>query len=206
MRSISLVVLLLCSSLTYGQFSKGDMYLGGAFSFSTHSTPMSGLENISRSFSVVPSLGYFINENMALGARVGYSNNYSKATSSVSFVTENLDQSLITGFFARRYFSLSDKFFFTVIGSVDLNQGSNKQTETILNTTTVNKSKDLRVTAAVRPNFVFFPTPKWAFDVSIGNIGYTIYKDITSKNTTNSFNLQYGAVSLGVSYYFRKSE
>src|SRR5690606_23452266 len=53
------------------QTDKGDVILGGNVSFNTIKTDASGA-NSSYDLSIVPNVGYFVDDNIAIGTGIGY--------------------------------------------------------------------------------------------------------------------------------------
>ena len=211
MKQIFLTVLLLNSFASYCQFIKGDKYLGGTIYLNTQRAPDSqngGLTNLVNSFSISPSVGFLLNEKFAVGGQIGYSSYYSKSTNFAPYVSESKSSSIGIGFFARRFYKISDRFLFSIIGLINFNRGSNAntQTNTSANTVTESETQNYQLSTSIRPAFVFFPSPKWGFEASVGNISYSIDRNLSNDEKSNFFNINYGTISLGLSYYFRKSD
>jgi long-subunit fatty acid transport protein len=81
-------------------FSKGDLYLSGSASFS--STKVGDFKT--DGYSIAPAVGYFVTENIALEAGIGFN----KQTMGMDFGDESFDAD-VKGF----VFSAGGKYFFT---------------------------------------------------------------------------------------------
>jgi hypothetical protein len=211
MKHILFTLLLFSSFTSFSQFVKGDKYLGGTIYLNAQNAPDSpddGRVNKSTSVGLYPSVGFLLNENFAIGGQLGYSSSYSKSTYNGSYTYEYESTGFSGGIFARKYFMLSDKFFFSLIGLMNYQKGSDivTYTDPASNESNEEKSKGYILSASIRPNFIFFPTPKWAFEASIGNLSYHYNKNVTDDKSRNNFNMDYGTISFGLSYYFRRSE
>lgn len=209
MKKLFLTLLLLNSLASFGQFTRGDKYLGGYFNFSTRRTPDSngGLTKVYNNFGITPTMGFFLNERLAIGGQLGYSIDYNKFGASSSDYTKTTTQHINPGFFVRSYYKITDKFYFTIIGNINFDRQEDKSTYINNNSNYFSESKTASydLSANVVPNFVFFPSRNWAIDLSIGSVGYTFTKTLNSPYKSNYFNINYGYNSLGVFYYFRSA-
>lgn len=210
MRQILVMLFLLTSIMSFGQFAKGDKFFGGTFSLHMQRAPDSkngGLTNLVNSFSVNPFLGFLINENFAVGGQIGFSSDYSKSTNFGSYISEYKGLSISSSVFVKKYFKISDKFLFSIVGGFEFTRGTDTSTST--NTSTGNitesKSQNYQLSTSIRPSFIFFPTPKWGFEASIGSISHRYFRNLSTDEKSNNFNFSYETVGLGLSYYFRKS-
>jgi hypothetical protein len=197
----AMILLLFIPLIGKAQLAKGDLFLGGGFSLSTESqsTGSSKAEK-NNTFSVTPYVGYLLNEQWAVGGRLGY---YSSRTEEGPTTFKTGVFSL--GPFARRYFKLSDQCLIAINGGLTFGRGTNTYTYSGNGSyTSQNKFSELNLN--IYPAFVFFPSPKWSIEASIGNINYNHRKFIDIDSRKNSFNLNYGTISLALAYYFIKSK
>jgi hypothetical protein len=107
--------------------------------------------------------------------------------------------------FANRYFKISDKFLFSLKGLLAYSRGTDTNTNvgSGLNQSTTTDNYQLAVNTS--PNFLFFPSSKWAIEAGIGSIGYNYSRNLSNDGTSNYFNLDYGRVSLGIAYFIRRA-
>jgi len=189
------------AGLVYGanaQTEKGKVILGGNVGF--NSTKVEGAAKSDVSFSVVPSVGYFVDNNFAIGTGVGY--NYNKQ------VSENtLNQAFVVAPFGRYYVGLSDQFKFFGQLSVPMAFGNNK----IVNDNGDTGAKVASTTSIgvnIAPGFAFFPTKRIGIEVSVNGLGYNnlnVKNEITGGEvSSNSFGLEANtfAPKLGVQFHF----
>ncbi len=210
MKSIILVVACLSMATTgFSQFNKGDKLLVGGFSIQTDkrsSTTTLGSANEFNVYSVNPAIGFFLNDKTALGIRLGYSNTFSKDFIPGYYNSENNSNSYYGGIMIRRYFLLSEKFYFLIDGSIGYSKGDNTST-TIDYGNGFNsriETKTSEFSTAVTPKFVFFPSPKWGIEAGIGSVSYSNTSYNTSSGSSNRLYINYGVFTLGFAYYLRK--
>jgi len=188
-----------------GQFNKGDKVLGGTLSFSTAKNVNSQLANFTSnntSFGIYPNFGVFINSNLEIGGQLGYSLNHNE-WSGTDASSDRKSNYLMAGFYVRRYFMISDKFFFSLIGNITYAEGKDKTVATNQNVIEEDETKGKNIGLSFGPSFVFFPSPNWGLQARIGNLGYSNFKNKTTDDTSDAFGIDYGYVGFGIAYYFR---
>lgn len=196
-----LLSLVAVAALTFGanaQTEKGKIILGGNVSF--NSTKVDGASKADVKFSVIPSVGYFVGNNFAIGTGVGY--DYDKSVSEGAQVG-----AFKVAPFGRYYVNLTDQFKFFGQLSVPLAFGTLKDVEangdtgSKLGTTT-------SIGVNVAPGFAFFPNKKIGIEFSVNGLGYqnfSVKEEATgAKLKSNSFGLEADtfAPKLGVQFYF----
>ena len=196
-----LLSLVAVAALTFGanaQTEKGKIILGGNVSF--NSTKVDGASKADVNFSVVPSVGYFVGNNFAIGTGVGY--DYDKSVSEGAQVG-----AFKVAPFGRYYVNLNDQFKFFGQLSVPLAFGTLKDVEangdtgSKLGTTT-------SIGVNVAPGFAFFPNKKIGIEFSVNGLGYENFsfkqEGTGNKVKSNSFGLEADtfAPKLGVQFYF----
>src|SRR5690606_19194954 len=93
-----------------GQTDKGDVILGGNVSFNTIKPDASGA-NSSYDLSIVPNVGYFVDDNIAIGTGIGYQ------TSRLDEASElGKTEAFVIAPFGRYYAPISNNFKFFEIG------------------------------------------------------------------------------------------
>lgn len=200
------------------QFNKGQLFVGGSLSAQNQNDAQgNSLRNTgnSGSFSITPRIGYFINDKWALGGTVGYSSSfYNNAYKDATFAhnQKNDSKSLSIGLFGRRYFAISEKFFFALEGNLRFSRGNTtyNSTTTYLDGAPLSASNtntpQYSVSAGVRPLFVFFPSQKWGIETGLGSLSFSSTRNLSDHSGSNVFGLgALGALSLGVNYYFKRS-
>ncbi|SHH89976.1 hypothetical protein SAMN04488109_5930 [Chryseolinea serpens] len=208
-------LLLLTPAVVKAQFSKGDAFLGGNVSGSYyHYAPVENQRNLNYyrntnySYSLSPIFGFFTSKRFALGGnieigRTSTTNVYGTNLNSVK--SQSTDGSV--ALLGRYFFTFNEKFLFALTGDVfySKSQTTNKSAD---GTETTDKSNSSGV--HVKPTFLFFPSRRWGFEASIGSIEFVHSKTVRGQSVmgdtkNDDFKATYGAISLGLAYYFRKS-
>ncbi len=200
MKNLLFVILILPISLS-AQFNKGDKFLGGTLGFQIQQSPYTGTNFLTKSngFAISPQIGFLLNEKLALGGNLGYSTSHFSIGPDTAESTNDLSNFSI-GLFLRRYYSINDKFLFSLTGNADYGKGTIKSSSDISN----EESKNYIYSISVYPSFIFFPSKKWGIEASIGNIKFSHTKTIDSEDKTDTFGIGYGTIFLGFAYYFQK--
>ena len=128
MKYIIAAIFLAVSIQSFGQFNKGDKVLGGTLSFNTAKNENSQYGNLtsnSTSFGIYPNFGVLINSNLEIGGQLGYSSNHNE-WSATDASSDRKSNYLTAGFYMRRYFVISDKFLFSLMGNISYSVGKDK--------------------------------------------------------------------------------
>lgn len=230
MKKISLLtiaILFATAMSSFAQTSKGTLFLGGGLGFTSSngkSTLKFGGTTVesdgvkSTNFSIVPGVGYFVADKLAIGLDLSVN------SSSIQIPDNNdpddYEKTSGTSFgfkpYARKYWMVGDNFGFTGTLGVGVAFGSSKVEEKNGNTTVTNdgpKTTDLEI--GVTPGIVFFPTNKVGLEASFGFVGYSSSTSKTDlgggdelKVTNSTFGLSANSItptfSLAFRYYLTK--
>ncbi len=197
-----LLSLVTVSALAFGaqaQTEKGKILLGGGVGF--NSTKAEGASKSDINFNILPSVGYFVSDNIAIGTGVGY--NYDKQTSK-----SRLDQSFEVSPFGRYYVGLSDQFKFFGQLSVPMQFGNVKGVDAVTGDVGDKVGSSTSIGVQLAPGFAFYPTKRVGIEVSVDGLGYNNYtvKNTATGNkaTVDSFGLNASTVAprLGVMFHF----
>lgn len=185
------------------QTDKGDWMLGGNISYNTVKTDAPDA-NSSYDFSVVPNIGYFIDDNIAIGTGIGYQ-------------TARLDRESILGKteafvvapFGRYYTPVASNFKFFGQLSVPMAFGSAKAIDENLDTGDKTGSST-SIGVALSPGFAYFPSSKVGIEFSVNGLSYNNFSvEDGDGNTIEggghdsfSFGADFFAPSLGIHFYF----
>jgi hypothetical protein len=212
----------------YSQTEKGKKIIGGQFNLSSYNySDLDTLFKFDRNyleFQIVPSFGYFIKDNFAIGVNLnfGFSNSTEKNANSYNTLTETTAKansiSYGGGGFARYYKKIADKFFFYANGEVAYTYKVQKSDYSTSNPNYVypptspahQEVQYNTISVEINPGLVYFATPKLGIQTSFGDI---FYNNSTSKNISllhdnhnNSHNygisLNMRTFYLGINYYF----
>jgi len=204
--------------LSNAQIAKGTVYLSGSVGYSQEETNNgnSKVEN----FNVLPTAGFFVAPNLAVGLGVGYQTqkdtNISTTTTPVSTTVTTLEEkypAFVVAPFVRKYWTLSDKLYFFGQLAVPMQFGKGEiessSVTTIGNTTsttsTSSEAKYTSVGVTVKPGLDYFLNKNWTIEATIGEFGYNNFKPKEGDATNNySFGLNLANVGIGVKYVFAK--
>jgi len=205
MKKLPLLLFLALPLLTSAQFSKGNVFLGGSLSVAILNSDVatSNSKQTMNNFGISPTIGYFLNEKMALGAALSYSNSLNQFDSKVSPNTTKIETNSfgINPYF-RLYKPLSSSIYFALQGGLSFARSTS--TVTAGPPQIVTETPSYSLGANLRPIFIFFPSPKWGVEASIGSLGYNYMKYLADAGSVSSFGVNAGTFSFGVSYYFLK--
>lgn len=196
---LSLVAVSAFAFSTQAQTEKGKIMLGGGVGF--NSTKVEGASKSDFRFNVIPSAGYFISDNFAIGTGVGYK--YDKQVSEGS-----LNQSFEVAPFGRYYVGLSDQFKFFGQLSVPMSFGNLKEVNEVTGDVGDKVGTTTQIGVQLAPGFAFYPTKRVGIEVSVDGLRYNNYtvKDAATGNkaTADSFGLEASTVTpkLGVMFHF----
>ncbi len=192
-----LFILYFLPLLSFGQFSKGTKYVGGSISFDSFKYDTgSGTASASTYFSSQGQMGIFLNESFAVGPTINYFRN---SIPNINPVTNLFEDRKARGFsggiFARKFFSITEVFLFSLEGSGLVGQvNRNTQSQFI-------ESKGTIFSLSLIPAFMFLPNEKWGFDASIGMLRYgSNYRNAFTEE--KNFEAKLGQIHLGAKYFF----
>ncbi|TQD36308.1 porin family protein [Haloflavibacter putidus] len=170
-------------------FQKTDKFISGAIGYSTTSYPDDSKAN---NFNIAPRFGYFINDFVALGAKIGFSSEKREATNGQELYN---NQSLTLGVFGRYYLLPGNRF--SVFGEIGVGFG------TIKNTTT--DSRFNGVNASFNPGLSYFISESFAIEANLGVISYdSVKQDINGADAQEAFEigLDLNNINLALIYKF----
>lgn len=172
-----------------GGFSKGDVFASGAVGFGSSKTG----DAKSSSFTFAPAVGYFVTENIAAGARLGFG-----SASEDNGTGEDKMSSFGLEAFARYYYTPASQF--SVYGELAIGMGSEKVEPAGVGET---KSKTFGVNAGVGVSY--FLNSNFAIEAGWAGLGYnTNDNGGNGAEKTNDFglNVDLSSVNFGLVYKF----
>lgn len=208
MKLTLLAFFVLTCQLANAQFNKGDKVLSGTISFNTQRAPNSengGLTNKVNSFSADPYFGFFTSTNFLMGVGLGYDAYFQEYYNYEPYTNEVKSRSISPGIFAERYFNITDKFLFSIVGTAKFSRGHEEYKQVIESSgeTIESKEQSYRLSVSLNPTFTFMPSEKWGLRAGIGHVVYSFFRNLSTDEKANNFSLNYGAVSFGLAYYFQ---
>jgi hypothetical protein len=111
-----LTVGLLTACISYAQVKKGDVLVGGNIGFFKQDVSPGQSGNDLTSFSIYPSIGKAIRDDLVVGLNLGYAHSRTKSVTSDAYITTQVQYSL--GAYIRRYKNLGAGF--ALFGEGDL--------------------------------------------------------------------------------------
>ncbi|WP_395043782.1 outer membrane beta-barrel protein [Flavobacterium sp.] len=170
-------------------FSNGDAYISG--SFGINSTNDKNTDIKTNGFDISPTVGYFFTDNIALGARIGFSSDKTDN----SGTTTSDDSTLSAGLFGRYYFTPASQFsVFTELGA-DYVTAKDKISNVKANGFGVNVSLGLN----------YFVSDNFAIEATYAGLNYASAKvDLPGAKNVSAFSLggNLSSVSIGLLYKF----
>ncbi|WNI37779.1 outer membrane beta-barrel protein [Chryseobacterium sp. SG20098] len=218
MKKILLAGAVALFGLSNAQIAKGTTYLSGSVGYSQVETNNGNLKT--ENFNVLPTVGYFVNTNLAIGLSVGYQTEKTTTTTTTTIgnattVSENVikQPAFVVAPFVRKYWTLSDKLYIFGQLAVPMQFGKteneNSSVTTAGNTTISNststEAKYTQIGVTVKPGLDYFLNKNWSIEATIGEFGYSNYKPKDGDATNNyNFGLNLSSVTFGVKYVFAK--
>ncbi len=212
---------------SFAQISQGSLYFGGGLgfaiasnkkTFSGGSTTVTSDGPRSTSFSIVPGVGYFIVDKLAIGIDISFISKSKKEPDGSGSQAGNYEKesSNLISFtpYARKFFMLSDNFGFTGTFGVGVGFGSSKLESKRGNSTVTNdESKITALEVGITPGLVFFPSKNVGLEANFGFVGFsstTLKKEenilnniLTTKRTETSVGFGANSISPAFSFAFR---
>ena len=168
-------------------FSNGDAFISGSFGINSTNDKNTNIKT--NGFNIVPRVGYFFSENIALGAQIGYAS----AKKELSGTTTADDDILAVGLFGRYYFTPASQFsVFTELGA---NYTTAKDKISTVKTNGFNVGLSIGLNYFVSDNF--------AIEASYAGLNYASEKaDVSGAKNVTSFDLgaNLNSVSIGLLY------
>ena len=179
-----------------GGFAKGDVFVSGAVTFGSSKT---GAFKVN-AFEIAPKVGYFVTENIAVGASVGlqslkFDNGSADATNS----------GLGLGAFGRYYFTPANKFsLFAELGIdyTSFDEEFDAESGTVYASSFESKELGFGLGAGMN----YFVSSNFSIEAGVAVLGYSSNDNGggsgVDKTNTFSFGGDWRAVTFGVNYKF----
>jgi len=175
-------------------FANGDIFITGSVGFGSQTTG-DAKEN---TFDVSPSVGFFVSDNIAIGARLGYMS--TKTNSGLPGEDDATANTFSIGAFGRYYATPASQFsMFVELGanyhSTTTNSGAPGEED----------AKNNGFGIALSPGVSYFMSENWALEASIAALSYNTDKpDFDGAESTNTFGLNVNLtnINLGLIYKF----
>jgi opacity protein-like surface antigen len=218
MKKLLLASAIALFGLSNAQIAKGTAYLSGSVGYSQ--TETNNGNNKVENFNVLPTAGYFVATNLAVGVGVGYqtqkdTNVSTTVLSGATIVNTNETKqpAFVVAPFVRKYWTLGDKLYIFGQLAVPMQFGKTEvenssvvtSGSTTATTSTSTEAKYTQVGVTVKPGLDYFLNKNWSIEATIGEFGYNNYKPKDGEATNNyNFGLNLSSVTFGVKYVFAK--
>lgn len=193
-RSLIFGFLMFFTTCAWSQTSSGNMMVGGAIEFSSRSYE-SGSANNSANFVFAPGFGYFISDNLAVGAGLSLSS-WRNGTGAAKTVTSSFGFSPFA-----RYYKFTSNEHFAFFGEAVLSVSSTKTDPASGNITRGNG-----IRFAISPGASYFFNEHWAMELSMSLFSIASSdpnKDANDDKVTQVFfGVDSFAPTIGVRYHF----
>jgi len=199
MKKLLLILPLFLPAVVNAQFHKGDVFIGGTFSagYSTRLKDEQFTGYKQTTFSSSPQVAVFLTPRFALGGTLGFGGTHTAYDNS-----DYYGRTYSVGALARYFLLTGEKFSIALTGTALYDRTRSKYESDVGDQDIM---KMYALSASIRPTFLYFPSPRWGFEASVGTLTYSHEQNLSYENKTNNFNASFGTISLGVAYYFRKS-
>ncbi|PIF46072.1 outer membrane protein [Chryseobacterium sp. 52] len=202
--------------LSNAQIAKGTTYVSGQIGYSQKEN--NNDDSKVESFKVLPTVGYFVGTNLAVGLGVGYKNDKTTETTKNSLIVsedKNIESAFVVAPFVRKYWTIADKLY--IFGQLEVPMEFGQVKEEGTSTTTVGgatttaststKSNFTSIGVNIKPGLDYFLNKNWSIEATFGEFGYNTSKfDVDGAKSVNNykFGLNLSAVTFGVKYVFAK--
>ena len=169
-------------------FRPGDLFVTGSVGFGSEATG----DNKSNSFNVSPRLGYFVEDNIALGVAIGYMSGKQESPGIADVKTTEFS----AGVFGRYYVTPANNF--SLFGELGLDYINSK-----IKADTEDTSNAFRI--ALAPGINYFVSEHFALEAKFGILSYrTDNPDADGVKNTDQFNigLNLSDINIGAIYRF----
>ena len=179
-----------------GGFAKGDVFVSGAVTFGSSKTG----DFKANAFEIAPKVGYFVTENIAVGASVGFQ--------SLKFdngAADATNSGLGLGAFGRYYFTPANKFsLFAELGIdyTSFDEEFDAESGTVYASSFESKELGFGLGAGMN----YFVSSNFSIEAGVAVLGYSSNDNGggsgVDKTNTFSFGGDWRAVTFGVNYKF----
>ncbi len=186
-----------------GGFAQGDMFISGSFGINSFKQD----DFKSSEFSIAPSFNYFVSDNIAVGAKVGFASSKDAIISEFQGIDLGGDfaasyNTIEFGAMGRYYFTPANQF--SLFGQLGLDYGISTITELDgMDIDEDNKFNSLNIGLGLGMNY--FVSSNFSLEAGIGVLGYNTSKldaDGAEAANTFSFGANLTDITLGVNYKF----
>ncbi|WP_312991912.1 outer membrane beta-barrel protein [Chryseobacterium flavum] len=206
-------------SLSHAQIKRGSVYLSGQMEYQhNENNVLNGSRRKDDIVKIIPTAGYFVGSNLAIGLGAGYKSAVSKyeigyGGASNSHQIKVADNAFVVTPFIRKYWTLSDHLYIfgqlqvpLEFGREKLNSNNDIQGgDPLLSSSFNTKNNYTSIGVNIKPGLDYFLSKNWSVEAVIGEFGYNTYKkDVDGAKRVNDykFGLNLSSVTFGIKYLF----
>ncbi|ROI05589.1 MULTISPECIES: outer membrane beta-barrel protein [unclassified Chryseobacterium] len=220
MKKIVLMGAVALFGLSNAQIAKGTSYLSGQAGYYHNEKNEFETKRKDDVIRILPTAGYFVNTNLAVGLGVGYKSavtKYKVGNADISNLLEikDSDNAFVVAPFVRKYWTLSDKLYIFGQLQVPLEFGKEKMDansninggDPLLAAAFERENNYTNIGVNIKPGLDYFLSKNWSIEATIGEFGYNTYKrdiDGARKADSYKFGISLTSVTFGVKYVFAK--
>lgn len=207
-RTLLLIAISVIAFKSQAQTEAGKFMLGGGGLYSSSKTNSNDISN--KTWAVIPQAGYFVKNNLAVGAMVGYQvQKYTQQNALGGLIEMNRmkEGGFTVSPFARYYKNITEQFKFFGQLSVPMYFGSSKRGDENGNDY-LKLSSNKSIGVSLSPGFAYFPTKKVGIEFSVDGIRYnhnSSTSDLTtpaSKTSGNQFDIGANLIAPRIGIFF----
>jgi hypothetical protein len=199
MKKLIIILTMVLPVMAFAQVQQGRSFLSGGIGFNTNSPKSAQLGEPGRftHFDINAKYGFMIGDTWAIGISPSFSTQMQKYLGN----SKNVSNDFSIGPFIRKYFPLSNKFYFHLdasysyetLGGYTQSSGGDK----------TKSPKSTSNVIAILPGASYFVTDRVALTATIGKLSYSNFKN-GSTSDSSGFDLNFGITSLtlGAAVYF----
>ncbi|MGH1517391.1 outer membrane beta-barrel protein [Chryseobacterium sp. JK1] len=207
--------------LSNAQIAKGTVYLSGQADYSHKENTDFQLKTKEDVLKILPTAGYFVTTNLAVGLGAGYKNSVTKyevgsnTPFSNIFDIKDTDNAFVVAPFVRKYWTLSDRLYIFGQLQIPLEFGQEKleansevtNGDPELALSFYRKNNYTNIGVNIKPGLDYFVNKNWSLEATIGEFGYNSHKkdiDEVKRNNNYKFGVNLSSIMFGVKYVFAK--
>lgn len=203
---VSTFLIGICLLFSFGSFAQpqqGRHVIGGSSSFNFTKSPTPVSNNYNLTFGISPMFGKFLTDNLLLEGGFGYSVAHYR-TNNTTLLTRSTSHSISGIAEITRFFGVSDKFYITLGGFLNVGFGPSKTVNEIAGIVTTSNTYTVSSGLGLAPGLAFFLHENWMLYTKIGALGYSMiyYEGSGEMSHSVGYNFATNPFSLGFRYMF----
>jgi hypothetical protein len=200
MKNLIILAVVCLPLIAFSQVEQGRSFLSGGIGLNSNSpeNPQPGSTKQFTHFDVNAMYGFLFADTWA----VGITPSLSTQTQTFTDNTKNHSNSFGIGPFVRKYFLLTEKFYFHLDAAYVFNRQKDFSEASNGNNGPVTKSTSNVI--AITPGVSYFITDRVAVQAMIGKLSYSKVKNPSTNSGSKAFDLNFSisSISLGAAVYF----